>query len=107
MSSDDNQIDVLTLGDLEQRAFRMPPARRDSDRHLFRWQSHRDVFIDVALEKVLDLFRIFCQRERPVKSQSLRLVRRPVDMQHARRTWADLLQLIHPSESGVTAAEKS
>ena len=84
MSSDDNQIDLLTLRDLKQGAFRMSPARLDRDRHLFRWQSHRDVFRHVALEKVLDLFRIFGQRQRPVKSQSPRLVRRPVDMQHAR-----------------------
>ena len=29
VGSDDNQIDLLTLGDLEQGAFWMPPARRD------------------------------------------------------------------------------
>ena len=45
MSSDDDEIDMLAAGHLEQVSFRISPAGLDNRRYVFARQKCRDAFL--------------------------------------------------------------
>jgi hypothetical protein len=106
VSSDDDEIGMLAARHLEQVSFRSSPAGLYDGGYFLVWEKCRDTFREIALKFFLNFFYVSRQRQRPFISWPARFIRGPAAIQNGGLEFADLPQLIHPTQSSIAGRGK-
>src|SRR3954463_5984280 len=106
MSSDNNEVDLVSARQFEEISFRMSPARLNRYGDFVRRQEHCHTFRKIALQKVLYVLWIFRQRQWSVIAETLRCLRWPVDVHNVNLALPQRLDFIQPTQRSVAGGGK-